>query len=89
MSLCPIIVGSVGFFAATTSLLADPPSVFIRALPEGVRSSGGDEPDQNSTGVIFYRLGRSCRMRLFTLPKHAPGRPSPGSAQPAEPPSAA
>jgi hypothetical protein len=36
MSLCPIIVGSVGFFAATTSLLADPPSVFIRALPDGV-----------------------------------------------------
>ncbi len=37
MSLCPIIVGSVGFFAATTSLLADPPSVFIRALPDAVR----------------------------------------------------
>ena len=37
MSLCPVIVGSVGFFAATTSLLADPPSVFIRAWPEGLR----------------------------------------------------
>lgn len=37
MSLCPVIVGSVGSFAATTSLLADPPSVFIRARPEGVR----------------------------------------------------
>ena len=37
MSLCPIIVGSVGFFAATTSLLANPPSVFIRARPEAVR----------------------------------------------------
>lgn len=37
MSLCPVIVGSVGFFAATTSLLADPPTVFIRARPEGVR----------------------------------------------------
>lgn len=36
MSLCPVIVGSVGFFAATTSLLADPPSVFIRAQPGGV-----------------------------------------------------
>jgi hypothetical protein len=36
MSLCPVIVGSVGSFAATTSLLADPPSVFIRARPEGV-----------------------------------------------------
>lgn len=34
MSLCPIIVGSVGSFAATTSLLADPPSTFIRARPE-------------------------------------------------------
>ena len=33
MSLCPFIVGSVGKFAATTSLLADPPSVFIRARP--------------------------------------------------------
>jgi hypothetical protein len=37
MSLCPVIVGSVGFFAATTSLLADPPSVFIRAWPQGLR----------------------------------------------------
>jgi hypothetical protein len=37
MSLCPVIVGSVGFFAATTSLLADPPSVFIRARPGGVK----------------------------------------------------
>jgi hypothetical protein len=37
MSLCPLIVGSVGHFAATTSLLADPPSVFIRARPEAVR----------------------------------------------------
>lgn len=37
MSLCPVIVGSVGFFAATTSLLADPPSVFVRAQPGGVR----------------------------------------------------
>ena len=37
MALCPVIVGSVGFFAATTSLLADPPSVFIRARPEGLR----------------------------------------------------
>jgi hypothetical protein len=37
MSLCPIIVGSVGFFAATTSLLADPPSVFIRARPDEVK----------------------------------------------------
>ena len=36
MSLCPVIVGSIGSFAATTSLLADPPSVFIRARPEGV-----------------------------------------------------
>jgi hypothetical protein len=36
MSLCPVIVGSVGFFAATTSLLADPPSVFIRAQPDAV-----------------------------------------------------
>jgi hypothetical protein len=36
MSLCPVIVGSVGFFAATTSLLADPPSVFIRTQPEAV-----------------------------------------------------
>ena len=36
MSLCPIIVGSVGFFAATTSLLADPPSVFIRSRPDAV-----------------------------------------------------
>jgi hypothetical protein len=37
MSLCPIIIGSVGSFAATTSLLADPPSVFIRARPRAVR----------------------------------------------------
>jgi hypothetical protein len=37
MSLCPVIVGSVGSFAATTSLLADPPSVFIRARPGGAR----------------------------------------------------
>lgn len=37
MSLCPVVVGSVGSFAATTSLLADPPSVFIRARPGGVR----------------------------------------------------
>ena len=37
MSLCPVIVGSVGSFAATTSLLADPPSLFIRARPEAVR----------------------------------------------------
>jgi hypothetical protein len=37
MSLCPIIVGSVGSFAATTSLLAAPPSVFIRARPGAVR----------------------------------------------------
>jgi hypothetical protein len=37
MSLCPVIVGSVGFFAATTSLLADPPGVFIRAWPQGLR----------------------------------------------------
>lgn len=37
MSLCPVIVGSVGFFAATTSLISDPPSVFIRARPEGVK----------------------------------------------------
>jgi hypothetical protein len=37
MSLCPIIIGSVGSFAATTSLLADPPSVFIRARPNAVR----------------------------------------------------
>jgi hypothetical protein len=36
MSLCPVIVGSVGSFAATTSLLSDPPSLFIRAQPEGV-----------------------------------------------------
>jgi hypothetical protein len=36
MSLCPVIVGSVGSFAATTSLLSDPPSVFIRARPDGV-----------------------------------------------------
>jgi hypothetical protein len=36
MSLCPVIVGSVGFFAATTSLMSDPPSVFIRAKPAGV-----------------------------------------------------
>ena len=35
MSLCPIILGSVGNFASTTSLLADPPNVFIRAWPEG------------------------------------------------------
>ena len=32
MSQCPVIVGSVGCSAATTSLLADPPSVFIRAI---------------------------------------------------------
>ncbi len=37
MSLCPVIVGSVGSFAATTSLLADPPSIFIRARPGDVR----------------------------------------------------
>jgi hypothetical protein len=37
MSLCPIIVGSVGNFASTTSLLADPPSVYMRARPEGVK----------------------------------------------------
>jgi hypothetical protein len=37
MSLCPVIVGSVGSFAATTSLLGDPPGVFIRARPEAVR----------------------------------------------------
>ena len=37
MSLCPVIVGSVGSFAATTSLLAEPPSLFIRARPEAVR----------------------------------------------------
>ncbi len=36
MPRCPVIVGSVGFFAATTSLLADPPSVFIRARPGAV-----------------------------------------------------
>jgi hypothetical protein len=37
MSLCPVIVGSVGSFAATTSLLGDPPGVFIRTRPEAVR----------------------------------------------------
>ena len=37
MALCPVIVGSVGFFAATTSLLADPPSTFVRARTQGVR----------------------------------------------------
>jgi hypothetical protein len=37
MSLCPLIIGSVGHFASTTSLLADPPSVFIRARPEAVQ----------------------------------------------------
>jgi hypothetical protein len=37
MSLCPVIVGSVGHFASTTSLLADPPSVFVRATPDGVK----------------------------------------------------
>ena len=37
MSLCPLIVGSVGNFASTTSLLADPPSVYMRAQPEGVK----------------------------------------------------
>ena len=36
MSLCPVIVGSVGSFAATTSLLADPPGVFIRTRPGAV-----------------------------------------------------
>jgi hypothetical protein len=37
MALCPVIVGSVGYFAATTSLLAEAPSVFIRARPGSVR----------------------------------------------------
>lgn len=37
MALCPVVVGSVGFFASSTSLLADPPSTFLRALPDGVR----------------------------------------------------
>ena len=36
MSLCPLIVGSVGHFASTTSLLAEPPSTFIRASPTDV-----------------------------------------------------
>ena len=36
MSLCPVIVGSVGAFAAGASLLADPPSVFIRSRPWGI-----------------------------------------------------
>lgn len=31
MSLCPVIIGSVGFFSATTALLADPACTFIRA----------------------------------------------------------
>jgi Glycosyl transferase family 11 len=37
MSLCPVAVGSIGFFAGTTSLLADPPSVFIWVRPDGAR----------------------------------------------------
>lgn len=36
MALCPVVVGSVGSFAATTSLLASPPSAFIRARPGAV-----------------------------------------------------
>jgi hypothetical protein len=32
MSLCPIIVGSVGFLSVTTSLLAEPPRTFIRTI---------------------------------------------------------
>ncbi|WES66209.1 alpha-1,2-fucosyltransferase [Microbacter sp. GSS18] len=36
MSLCPVVIGSVGSFAATTSLLADAPSTFIRSTPGGV-----------------------------------------------------
>lgn len=35
MALCPVVIGSVGYFAATTSLLADAPSTFVRALPDG------------------------------------------------------
>lgn len=37
MSLCPVIVGSVGSFSATTSLLADPPSMYVRARPSHAR----------------------------------------------------
>lgn len=36
MSKCHVVVGSVGAFAATSSLLADPPSVFIRSRPWGI-----------------------------------------------------
>lgn len=37
MALCPVIVGSVGHFAATTSLLAPSPSTYLIARPGGVR----------------------------------------------------
>jgi hypothetical protein len=37
MSLCPIIVGSVGFLSVTTSLLAEPPRTFIRTIRGGER----------------------------------------------------
>jgi hypothetical protein len=37
MSLCPVAVASIELFAATSSLLADPPSVFIRVRPGGAR----------------------------------------------------
>jgi len=35
MSLCPVVVGSVGGFAATAALLASEPNTYVRALPEG------------------------------------------------------
>ena len=63
MSLCPIIVGSVGAFAATTSLLADPPCVFIRARPEAVRVQWR-RWGRPTDGGRSYRLGRSRTPRL-------------------------
>ena len=37
MSLCRVIIGAVGGFAATTALLARTPTYFVRAAPEGPR----------------------------------------------------
>ena len=35
MALCPVIIGSLGGFAATTALLSRTPVTFVRATTEG------------------------------------------------------
>lgn len=65
MSLCPVIVGSVGFFAATTALLADPPNTFVWARPGRVavawRRGGGGEPELSGPGGRGSAAARPAR----------------------------